>query len=167
MRASLFFWGVVHRGAGVRRVKAWRTCPSERHPTSPGISASRGAGAQERRTTASRPKPRSPSTHLAHTPSTSSRSRAGRDGRNFAPALYFRSHAEVAELVDALGSGPSSRKGVWVRVPPSAPLQTPPTMRGFSCPRPEHRPETRMEKRGGICKGYARSRRYELYELSY
>ena len=29
--------------------------------------------------------------------------------------------AEVAELVDALGSGPSGRKVVWVQVPPSVP----------------------------------------------
>ena len=30
-------------------------------------------------------------------------------------------HAEVAELVDALASGASARKGVWVRVPSSVP----------------------------------------------
>lgn len=30
--------------------------------------------------------------------------------------------ADVAELADALRSGRSSRKGVWVRLPPSAPL---------------------------------------------
>jgi hypothetical protein len=32
--------------------------------------------------------------------------------------------AEVAELADALGSGLSSRKGVRVQVPPSAPEET-------------------------------------------
>ena len=32
--------------------------------------------------------------------------------------------AEVAELADALGSGLSSRKGVRVQVPPSAPSKT-------------------------------------------
>jgi hypothetical protein len=32
------------------------------------------------------------------------------------------SRAEVAELADALGSGPSTRKGVGVRVPSSAPV---------------------------------------------
>jgi hypothetical protein len=30
-------------------------------------------------------------------------------------------HADVAELADAPGLGPGIRKGVWVRIPPSAP----------------------------------------------
>ena len=34
---------------------------------------------------------------------------------------YVPFHAEVVELVDTLGSGSSSRKGVGVRVSPSAP----------------------------------------------
>ena len=36
-------------------------------------------------------------------------------------AASEKNHAEVVELVDTLGSGSSSRKGVGVRVSPSAP----------------------------------------------
>jgi hypothetical protein len=40
-----------------------------------------------------------------------------------APVLYGASfNAEVAELADAHGSGPCTRKGVGVRVPSSAPV---------------------------------------------
>jgi hypothetical protein len=35
--------------------------------------------------------------------------------------MIRKSHAEVAELADAHGSGPCTRKGVGVRVPSSAP----------------------------------------------
>jgi hypothetical protein len=39
-----------------------------------------------------------------------------------APGLVWRNiNAEVAELADAHGSGPCTRKGVGVRVPSSAP----------------------------------------------
>jgi hypothetical protein len=37
-------------------------------------------------------------------------------------AMIRKSHAEVAELADAHGSGPCTRKGVGVRVPSSAPV---------------------------------------------
>ena len=36
--------------------------------------------------------------------------------------MGWRYQAEVAELVDALDSGSSVRKGVGVRIPPSAPF---------------------------------------------
>ena len=39
--------------------------------------------------------------------------------------------AEVAELADARGSGPRTRKGVGVRVPSSAPKFFSPGFRGF------------------------------------
>jgi hypothetical protein len=41
-----------------------------------------------------------------------------------AVALDIHVRAEVAELADAHGSGPCTRKGVGVRVPSSAPVQT-------------------------------------------
>ena len=41
--------------------------------------------------------------------------------------------AQMAELVDALGSGPSSRKGVWVRVPFWAQTENRSEMVGFFC----------------------------------
>ena len=42
-------------------------------------------------------------------------------GQNAASEKRKSFHAEVVELVDTLGSGSSSRKGVGVRVSPSAP----------------------------------------------
>ena len=42
-----------------------------------------------------------------------------------------QSLAEVAELADAHGSGPCTRKGVGVRVPSSAPVVPPGIVRGF------------------------------------
>src|SRR5207302_7808082 len=35
-------------------------------------------------------------------------------------SLELFSHAEVAELADAIGSGPIARKGLGVQIPPSA-----------------------------------------------
>ena len=44
-----------------------------------------------------------------------------RDAARLAHAVRQLSRAEVAELADARGSGPRTRKGVGVRVPSSAP----------------------------------------------
>ena len=41
---------------------------------------------------------------------------------DLADEARFVSRAEVAELADARGSGPRTRKGVGVRVPSSAPI---------------------------------------------
>ncbi len=44
-----------------------------------------------------------------------------KDAADPAKIAGFMSRAEVAELADARGSGPRTRKGVGVRVPSSAP----------------------------------------------
>ena len=48
-----------------------------------------------------------------------------RDAADLADEAGFVSRAEVAELADARGSGPRTRKGVGVRVPSSAPMYFP------------------------------------------
>jgi hypothetical protein len=48
---------------------------------------------------------------------------------DFLFATMLLTSADVAELADALRSGRSSRKGVWVRLPPSA--QNPASLSGF------------------------------------
>ena len=45
-----------------------------------------------------------------------------RDAADLVEPARFVSSAEVAELADARGSGPRTRKGVGVRVPSSAPI---------------------------------------------
>src|SRR4051795_4330504 len=44
-----------------------------------------------------------------------------KDAAGLTHSVRFVSRAEVAELADARGSGPRTRKGVGVRVPSSAP----------------------------------------------
>ena len=51
-----------------------------------------------------------------------------RGAADLAEEAGFVSRAEVAELADARGSGPRTRKGVGVRVPSSAPAYN-----GFHC----------------------------------
>ena len=51
------------------------------------------------------------------------------------PNRSLRVHAEVAKLADALASGASARKGVWVQVPSSVPpLSSDPSTAANTCP---------------------------------
>src|SRR5215475_10480230 len=75
-----------------------------------------------------------------------------------------RSLAGVAELVDAHGSGPCTRKGVGVRVPSSAPLLSVLNNLGAGCPelitaaRPSRRwrPKLSIEAVLSICRSPSR-----------
>src|SRR2546422_10932952 len=71
------------------------------------------------------------------------------DLRLYRPLILPFPRAEVVELVDALRSGRSGRKPVWVRVPPSASTPKrrggwggvpPPANRAARAPRPEPLP---------------------------